>query len=234
MGDGLRVEGLLLRQGGFALTADFAVERGAVTAVMGPSGGGKSTLLGVIAGFVPVLDGSISWDGTDITDMPPGQRPLSILFQDNNLFPHLTIAQNIGLGRDPRLRLALADWAEVDAILERLGLAGMGARKPGELSGGQQSRAALGRVLLAERPLVLLDEPFAALGPRLKREMLTLATEVLGQAGRTMLMVSHDPLDARQVAQSVVVVTDGVAMAPMAVEAAFDPMGGPLRDYLAG
>jgi thiamine transport system ATP-binding protein len=230
--EGLRLEGVTVRQGEFALSADLSVRAGGVTAVMGPSGGGKSTLLGAIAGFVPLAAGRVMWAGAEVSNLPPGQRPVSILFQDNNLFPHLTVAQNIGLGRSPRLRLTAADRAEIGSILERLGLAGMGARRPADLSGGQQSRVALGRVLIAGRPLVLLDEPFAALGPGLKQEMLALAAEVLAGTGRTLLMVTHDPADARQVAQDVIVVAEGVARPPMPVVTALDPESGPLRGYL--
>ncbi|SMY09383.1 thiamine ABC transporter ATP-binding protein [Flavimaricola marinus] len=233
MPDALQLEQLLIRQGSFTLAADLAVQSGSVTAIMGPSGGGKSTLLGAVAGFVPLERGRVFWYGDDITQSPPGQRPLSILFQDNNLFPHLTIAQNIGLGRSPRLKLGTPEWSEIDTILERLGLAGMGKRKPSELSGGQQSRAALGRVLMARRPLVLLDEPFAALGPGLKQEMLDLAISSLSEAGQTLVMVTHDPDDARRVAGNVIVVAEGKAHAPLPTGQALDGATGPLRGYLA-
>lgn len=232
MTEGLYLNSVAVRQGSFNLEADLSIARGGVTAVMGPSGHGKSTLLGSIAGFVPLQEGWITWDGQDLSDLSPGQRPLSILFQDNNLFPHLTVAQNIGLGRDPRLKLSAADLSEIDGVLEQLGLAGMALRKPAELSGGQQSRVALGRVLLAEKPLVLLDEPFAALGPGLKQEMLQLAVDVLGKAGRTLIMVTHDPADAEQIASNVIVVANGRAEPPIAVTEALEPTAGPLRGYL--
>ncbi|MFN7596929.1 MAG: ATP-binding cassette domain-containing protein, partial [Cereibacter sp.] len=141
----LRLEGVELRQGGFRLTADWALSPGDRAAVIGPSGSGKSTLLMGIAGFLMPARGRLTWQGQDMAPLPPGDRPVSILFQDHNLFPHLTLAQNLGLGLSPRLRLTPAEAARIDAALDRVGLPGMGARKPGTLSGGQQSRAALAR-----------------------------------------------------------------------------------------
>ena len=102
----LRFDRAETRLGTFALRADFAVPAGARLAVIGPSGSGKSTLLGMIAGFVPLSAGRIEWQGRDLTNTPPGARPVSILFQDQNLFPHLTVAQNVGLGLRPDLRRA--------------------------------------------------------------------------------------------------------------------------------
>ncbi|MFA5581308.1 MAG: ATP-binding cassette domain-containing protein, partial [Paracoccaceae bacterium] len=152
----LTLEGLeITYAGGFELRANFAIDPGALVAVIGPSGAGKSTLLAVIAGFFAPARGRVLWQGRDITDTPPGARPISMIFQDNNLFPHLSAAQNVALGLRPDMRLARADWAAVDAALARVGLAGLGARKPGALSGGQQSRVALARMLLQRRPLVL-------------------------------------------------------------------------------
>ncbi|NEY91083.1 thiamine ABC transporter ATP-binding protein [Tabrizicola oligotrophica] len=209
----LRLDRLDIRQEDFHLTADWQVPAGARVAVIGPSGAGKSTLLMALAGFVP-YGGRMLWQGADLGPMPPGERPLSILFQDQNLFPHLTLAQNLGLGISPRLRLTEADHARIDATLTRVGLAGLGARKPGQLSGGQIGRAALARALLRARPVLLLDEPFAALGPALKAEMLDLVSETAAETGATVLMVTHDPADARRFAGLTVLVADGVADAP--------------------
>lgn len=232
MTEGLRMDGVRLAQGAFVLTADLSVPQGEVVAVMGPSGGGKSTLLAGIAGFVTPTAGRILWDGDDIGQRAPGDRPVSILFQDHNLFPHLSVDQNLGLGIDPALRLSTADRGRIAAVLDRVGLPGLGARRPAQLSGGQQSRIALGRALLADRPLVLLDEPFAALGPALRHEMLDLAAETLGAAGRTLLMVSHDPGDARRIADSVIVVDDGRAAAPVPTARLLDDPPPGLRAYL--
>ncbi len=210
----LRFEGVEIVQGDFRLTADFTIRTGERVAVIGPSGAGKSTLLSVIAGFFAQSAGRILWDGRDLGPLPPGARPLSILFQDQNLFPHLTAGQNVALGLRPDLRLSGEDQARVSAALARVGLAGMEDRRPGTLSGGQQSRVALARVLLRARPLMLLDEPFSALGPALKVEMLDLVAEIAADTGATVLMVSHDPEDALRVAGQTVLVADGIAHAP--------------------
>ncbi|HEY0275911.1 MAG TPA: ATP-binding cassette domain-containing protein, partial [Paenirhodobacter sp.] len=175
--------------------------------------------LSAIAGFLAPESGCILWNGATINDMPPGERPLSILFQDQNLFPHLTVAQNIGLGLDPRLRLSPADRTRIETTLARVDLAGFGARKPAALSGGQQSRVALARALLRARPMLLLDEPFAALGPALKAEMLALTAEMAREQGTTILMVSHDPQDARALCPLTVLVAEGQALPPQPTDA---------------
>lgn len=228
----LELDGLRVQQGDFALTADLRVPAGATVAVMGPSGGGKSTLLAVIAGFLAPVAGRVLWDGTEITALPPASRPVSVLFQDNNLFPHLSIAQNIGLALRPALRLTRDECAAVDAVLAQVGLDGLGARRSAQLSGGQQSRAALARVLIAQKPLVLLDEPFAALGPALRAEMLDLCAQTLGGAGRTLLMVTHDPQDARRIAGAVMVVEGGQVWSPTPTAQVLDNPPPGLQAYL--
>ena len=205
----LRIEELNLSWGAFRLSGSLTLPRGAHLAVIGPSGAGKSTLLSVIAGFAPKAQGRILWEDRDIASLPPWDRPVATLFQDANLFPHLTIAANVALALDPRGKITPAIRARVEEMLSAVGLAGFGPRKPGALSGGQQSRAALARVLLQDRPLVLLDEPFAALGPGLKDEMLHLAARLLREAGRAMLLVTHDPAEARAVADGIILVTEG-------------------------
>lgn len=228
----LTLEALDIRQGDFRLTADFSLEQGAVVAMIGPSGAGKSTLFNVIAGFFPPVAGRVIWGGRDITALPPAERPVAMLFQDNNLFPHLTVAQNVGLGIRPSLRLTPQDKANVDQALARVGLQGLEARKPAALSGGQQGRVALARVLVQRRPLILLDEPFAALGPALKMEMLDLVAELAAETGATLLMVSHDPSDARRIAPLTVLVADGQAFAPMPTQQLLDSPPPSLAAYL--
>ena len=142
------------------------------------------------------------------------------------------MAQNVGLGLRSDLKLAAQDRARIDEALERVGLEGMGGRKPAQLSGGQQGRAALARVLLRARPLLLLDEPFAALGPALKAEMLELLATLARDTGATVLMVTHDPQDALRFAEQTVLVADGVAAAPVATAALFADPPPTLRDYL--
>jgi thiamine transport system ATP-binding protein len=228
----LRFDGVVIAQGDFRLSADFSVPGGARVAVLGPSGAGKSTLLGALAGFVPLASGRITWNGGDLGRLAPGARPLSILFQDNNLFPHLDVAQNVGLGLRPDLRLSRDDAARVEAALGRVGLGGMGARRPAELSGGQAGRVALARVLLRARPVLALDEPFAALGPALKAEMLALVAGIAADTGATLLMVSHDPKDARALCDSTILVADGRASPPAPTADLLDNPPPALRRYL--
>lgn len=230
----LTLEKLLILQDDFRLAADWQVPAAARVAVIGPSGAGKSTLLAAISGFLAPSSGRVLWQGRDLTKVPPGERPMSILFQDQNHFPHLTVAQNLGLGLRPDLRLSPAQQEQIDQALERVGLAGMGARKPAQLSGGQASRAALARVLLRARPLLLLDEPFAALGPALKNDMLALLDEVATETGATVVMVTHDPQDALSFAPLTVVVAEGQAQPPVPTGALLSDPPPALAAYLGG
>ena len=228
----LTIERTVIRNGDFRLAADLSVEPGSENAVIGPSGAGKSTLLHGVAGFLPLQEGRILWAGRDITRLAPAERPASIVFQDQNLFPHLTAFQNVALGVRPSLRLSGQETREVEAGLDRVGLGGMGGRKPRALSGGQQSRLALARVLLRRRPLLLLDEPFSALGPALRREMLDLVADLAEETQATLLMVTHDPADARRITPATIVVMGGRAQAPRPTGALLDDPREALRDYL--
>jgi len=228
----LKLENCIIANGDFRLSADLQVSPGRLVAVIGPSGGGKTTLLEAIAGFLPLVQGEIIWQGHPITAMDPGTRPVAMLFQDGNLFPHLTVAQNVGLGLRPDSRLAPEEMREVDSALARVGLDGLGARKPAALSGGQRARVALARLSVQHRDIFLLDEPFAALGPALKDEMLRLVAELARESGATVLMVSHDPGDARKIAEEVIVVEGATARPPVATEELFDDPPQALRDYL--
>lgn len=228
----LQLDHLTLATEGFRLTANLTVPTGARTAIIGPSGAGKSTLLNAIAGFLPPEQGRILWQGQDITATDPGQRPATILFQDQNLFPHLTIERNLALGLAPDGSLTPAIRAKVAEALHRTGLDGLAHRKPAELSGGQQGRAALARALLRARPLLLLDEPFAALGPALKQEMLALVAEVASDTGATVLMVTHDPQDAGSFAPHTILVAEGQAHPPQDTAQLFANPPKALADYL--
>lgn len=186
----------------------LSVERGERIAVLGPSGAGKSTLLNLIAGFTPA-SGSIDIDGQPHTHTPPAHRPVSMLFQENNLFNHLTIRQNIALGMHPGLKLNAEQTAHLRAIAGQMGIDAMLERLPGELSGGQRQRAALARCLVRKQPVLLLDEPFSALDPALRQEMLALVADVCQQQRLTLLMVSHSVEDAARIAPRSVVVAEG-------------------------
>lgn len=228
----LELENITFTQDDFSLSANLTVKAGQRVAVIGASGAGKSTFLSIIGGFLAPDRGQIRWAGVDITTLPPGKRPVSFLFQDQNLFPHLTVLQNIGLGLRPDLKLSAAQKIQVSDSLHQVGLDGMENRRPGNLSGGQQSRVALARVLLRARPLLLLDEPFAALGPALKSEMLELLARITDESQTTVLMVTHNPDDARQFAPHTILIEEGIAKNPApTVELLNNPPPG-LRAYL--
>lgn len=223
-----------VRLGAFRLSVNFTIEAGARVSILGPSGAGKSSLLSVIAGFTKPYSGRLSWSGSEISGLEPRDRPMSILFQDNNLFPHLSAFENVTLGLRASLRLSPMERAEVSAALASVGLEGFEDRRPSDLSGGQQSRVALARITLRKRPILLLDEPFSALGPRLKTEMLDLVMDVIGQSGAMLLMVTHDPRDAKQLDGETILVVDGRAAPPVPTA---DLLANPppaLADYLSG
>lgn len=228
----LQLDRLTVTQGSFRLTADWSAASGSRIAVMGPSGAGKSTLLSAIAGFLAPAEGRILWQGQDLAGTPPGERPVTILFQDQNLFPHLTVARNLGLGIRPDLRLTPQDQARIDQALARVGLEGMGPRRPAQLSGGQASRAALARALLRARPILLLDEPFAALGPALRAEMLTLVRHVADETGALVLMVTHDPQDALALGGLTAFVAGGTVRPPVETRALLADPPPEVQDYL--
>jgi len=188
---------------------DLHLQAGERVAVLGPSGAGKSTLLSLVAGFLPAASGRLRLDGHDHTHTPPAQRPVSMLFQENNLFAHLTVRQNIGLGLDPGLRLNADRQQRLTQIAEQVGLAEHLSRLPAQLSGGQRQRAALARCLIRQQPILLLDEPFSALDPALRSDMLQLLDTVCHQRNLTLLMVSHNLDDAARIAARTLLVVDG-------------------------
>ena len=228
----LTLENLVIRQGDFVLGADMKIIGKQIVAVLGPSGAGKSTLLAALAGFLPLAEGRMLWQGRDIGALPPARRPMSILFQDGNLFPHMDARQNVGLGLRANLKLSSQEWAQVENALERVGMDGLGGRKPAMLSGGQIARVALARALVRARPLMLLDEPFSALDPGLKAEMLALVAELAQESGALVLMVSHEPRDAKTIADQVLLVAQGAVHPPVGTDDIFASLPEALRAYL--
>lgn len=228
----LKLDRATISNGAFLLRADIEIPARSKIAVIGPSGAGKSTLIEGIAGFLPIQAGQLTWDGRDITHDHPGKRPVAMLFQDGNLFSHITLASNVGLGLRPDLRLSSAETAQVTAALARVGLTGLETRKPADLSGGQRSRAALARVLVQRRDILLLDEPFAALGPALRAEMLDLVAALSEETGATLLMVSHAPEDARRITDQTALVADGRVAPPVDTARLLDDPPPALRAYL--
>ena len=179
---------------GPTLRFDLRLQPGECLVVTGPSGVGKSTLLQVIAGFQTPQSGDIRWAGDSLLGCAPSQRGASFLFQSNNLFDHLTAAQNVDLGLAPNRKPTHADIQKRDQAMRTLGIDGLQDRLPESLSGGQQQRASLARALVSDRPLVLLDEPFSALDLASRQDALD-AVKTLQQSGKAVLLVSHHPDD---------------------------------------
>lgn len=189
---------------------DARIAPGSVTAVMGPSGAGKSTLLALVAGFIQPEQGEILVDGDSMLGLAPYQRPFAMLFQEHNLFSHLTVRENIGLGLHPGLKLDTAQRQQVMQAAEQVGIAEFLDRLPDQLSGGQRQRVALARCFVQPHPIWLLDEPFSALDPILRSEMLQLVKRLAAERQRTVLMVTHHISDARAIASDFLFVADGV------------------------
>ncbi|CAH1587156.1 thiamine ABC transporter ATP-binding protein [Vibrio rotiferianus] len=188
---------------------DLAIQRGQIVSLMGPSGAGKSTLLALVAGFINPDQGDILVDGESIVRKEPYQRPFSMLFQEHNLFAHLSVRDNIGLGLHPGLKLTADQKLLVEQAAKQVGVAEYLDRLPEHLSGGQRQRVALARCFVQPHPMWLLDEPFSALDPVLREEMLTLVKQLAAERGITVLMVTHHLSDARAIASHFAFVAGG-------------------------
>jgi thiamine transport system ATP-binding protein len=182
---------------------------GQVLAVLGPSGCGKSTLLRAVAGLEPLTSGSMSWDGADLGGVPTHKRGFALMFQDGQLFGHLTVARNVAyalrLRRTPSARVA----ERVRELLALVGLEGYDDRLPGTLSGGERQRVALARALAVEPRLILLDEPLSALDATLRERLAGDLRSILHAAGTTALLVTHDHEEAFALADRLAVMRDG-------------------------
>ena len=182
---------------------------GQVLAVLGPSGCGKSTLLRAVAGLEPLTSGTVSWDGEDLAGTPTHKRGFALMFQDGQLFAHLTVARNVAyalrLRRTPSARVR----TRVRELLELVGLAGYDDRLPGTLSGGERQRVALARALAVEPRLILLDEPLSALDATLRERLAGDLRRILHEAGTTALLVTHDHEEAFALADRLAVMRAG-------------------------
>lgn len=177
---------------------DLSVARGEVLSLIGPSGSGKSTLLNLVAGFLVADSGSIRVQGEAMEQLAPARRPVAMVFQQHNLFPHLDLFTNVALGANASLKLNRKQRLEVEDAIAKLGLGGLEKRLPGALSGGQRQRVALARALVRKCKLLLLDEAFAALGPALRAELIEKVKDLVKQENMAALLVSHQPADALQ------------------------------------
>jgi thiamine transport system ATP-binding protein len=184
-----------------------------ITAITGPSGSGKTTLLNLIAGFETPEGGSIRILGKDMKTLTPSERPVSFLFQEHNLFSHLSVHDNVALGISPSLKITVEGEARILASLTRVGMADKLTRLPEELSGGERQRAALARVLVQDRPILLLDEPFASLGPSLRQDMTRLVGALQSERQMTVLIVTHHPTEMTAIAPNLCFVDEGTIRA---------------------
>ncbi|MBN6069452.1 thiamine ABC transporter ATP-binding protein [Aggregatibacter actinomycetemcomitans] len=189
----IRLDNVFLADDALPMEFDLQVAAGGRVAVVGPSGAGKSTLLNFIAGFVLPTRGEIWLNGENHTRSAPYERPVSMLFQENNLFPHLTVQQNLALGLKTSLKLTALEQQQLEQVADAVGLGAFLSRLPNSLSGGQKQRVALARCLLRDKPILLLDEPFSALDPELRMEMLNLIDELCRNKSLTLLLVTHQP-----------------------------------------
>ena len=221
-----------LKESYLTISTNISLEPDKIYAVVGPSGAGKSTFLNLISGFASISSGSIIWNGQEISNLPPAKRSVSILFQDNNLFPHLSVWRNLALAVTHWPKISRNNEEKLKAVMSEVGILGLENRKPSQLSGGQQSRVALARVLLQKNKILLLDEPFSALGPSLKDQMLELIKKIAKNKKLLVLMVPHEPADAKKVASQTLVIKDKKVHPPLSTEKALDPLNGPLADYL--
>ncbi len=207
----LRLQGVSIAFDGVTVVddVDLTVDDGTVLAVLGPSGCGKSTLLRSVAGLEPLTGGRISWDGADLAGVPTHRRGFALMFQDGQLFDHLTVARNVGYARRRQGISRRAVRAEVDDLLDLVGLGGYADRLPRTLSGGERQRVALARSLAAQPRLLLLDEPLSALDASLRGRLATDLRRILTASGTTALLVTHDQDEAFAVADRLAVMRSG-------------------------
>ena len=188
---------------------DLAIEPASFCVLLGPSGCGKSTTLRIVAGLESATEGQVFIDGRDVTGLAPSQRGISMVFQNYALFPHLTVADNIGFGLEVR-KVPKADAKRrLDEAAELLGLTALLQRRPSQLSGGQQQRVALGRALVARTRVCLMDEPLSNLDAQLRQEMRHELRELQQRLKLTVVYVTHDQAEAMSMADQVVLLNQG-------------------------
>lgn len=183
-------------------TFNFTASPGTCTAIHGASGSGKSTLMNLLAGFLEPQSGDILWQNKSLRHLPPWERPMTSVFQEHNLFEHLNVEANIGLGMHPGLKLSPENQQAIERSLQRVGLEHIGKRLPGDLSGGQRQRVALLRAILRPQPMMLLDEPLTGLDSEARDILRQLLLEQKAR-GAVIVLASHDEEDRRILADNV-------------------------------
>ncbi len=205
----LKIENLKYEYENMKFHFNLEAKNGEITAILGKSGSGKSTLLSLIAGFISPISGDIKLNNSSIVKQEIHKRDLSILFQENNLFAHLSLYDNIALGINPKLKLNELEKQELEKIAKKFQIDTILSHLPSEVSGGQKQRAALCRTILQKKSLLLLDEPFSALDKELKDELLEEIKQIAIKNNLAVLMVSHSLEDAKKVASKILIVENG-------------------------
>ena len=194
-------------------TYNLEVHASEIVAILGQSGSGKSTLLDIVAGFVEASSGSVRLGDKEFIGLPVEKRPITILFQNHNLFEHLTVQKNILLGVSKVLKDSIEEVEKVQAILKEVGLEDFEHTIASQLSGGQQQRVALARVLIRREPILLLDEPFTGLDEKTRQEMLDLVKKITVKHDLHTIMVTHEIEDCERIANRIYKMKDHTLVA---------------------
>jgi len=207
----IKAEGLTKRFGDFEASKEvsFEIEDGKLIGFLGPSGGGKTTILRMLAGLETPDAGDIFFDGRRVNDLLPQSRGIGFVFQNYALFRHMTVFDNIAFGLTVQKRKKQEIAARVSELLELTGLRGLEKRLPHQLSGGQRQRVAFARALAPQPQLLLLDEPFAAIDAKVRKELRTWLKEMIGRLGITTIFVTHDQEEAVEVADEIMIIHGG-------------------------
>ncbi|RKF18504.1 thiamine ABC transporter ATP-binding protein [Alginatibacterium sediminis] len=229
----LKLEQLSCRFKEHQFEYSLELEAGEIMAVLGASGAGKSTLIELIAGFCKAEAGRVSWNNLDFSQNNPAQRPVTTLFQQHNLFNHLSLRQNIAFGLHPSGKLNAHQTQLLLQIAQELGITAQLDSLVNQVSGGQQQRAALARCLLRKHPVLLLDEPFSALDPVTRAESLSLVREYAKRLQLCVIMVSHSLSDAMHVADRILFIEQGeIQQNSSASDFITEPASKNIADYI--
>ena len=197
------------KQPQLSMNFNLEVAAGEILSVVGPSGSGKTTLLNLIAGFIKPSSGNILINDKDISQLDISERPVTTVFQENNVFPHLDVFTNVALGLQPSLKLKSHETQQIQEALQSVGLEDLSKRLPKELSGGQRQRVALARALVRKHSILLLDEPLAALGPAMREEIIDLIKDLVEAENMHALFISHQPEDALKASDRTAFINEG-------------------------
>lgn len=203
----LELVNVQVNQGDRIFTYNETINKGEFCRIVGPSGAGKTTLLETIAGFNHTINGDINWQGQPFSHKRPSDRPISMMFQHDNLFAHLSIYKNIALGVRSSAKLNTEEQLQLHQLCQQLGIDDQLNKHPPQLSGGQQQRVALARSIIRKKPILLLDEPFSALDKVLREECISLTDSMRSQFNLTVLMVTHHPIELDGVATQTIEVS---------------------------